>query len=225
MGGRADGQDIQQAQFTIGVPFVFDEAFPAAPAVREQQRIAIQHPLEIHAIVDFVREFGNLGIVREILSGGEDAGQKERRVHRGCLAVPFAIAVGDVHPMVKPAVLLVGLIGEEFERGANALGRLFLRDPAVLGADAEGGEPETGGGGAGDIAAGTFGAATVYPRAIQHQAGATVGLLPEIDETAMLQVFHEGAIGGRDRGDVIGIDDRTRLLRRGLLHRGAQDHA
>jgi hypothetical protein len=59
--------------------------------------------------------------------------------------------------------------------------------------------PKAGGGGAGDIAAGTFGASAVHSRAIQHQARAMVGLFPEIREAAVLQVFEEGAIG-RDTG-------------------------
>ena len=31
--------------------------------MREQERIAIQHPLEIHAIVDLLGELGDFGIV------------------------------------------------------------------------------------------------------------------------------------------------------------------
>ena len=81
MSGRADGQNIEQAQFAISVPLVLNEAFSVTLAVREQHRIAIQHPLEIHAAVDFARELGNLGIVGKILPGRENAGQKKRGIH------------------------------------------------------------------------------------------------------------------------------------------------
>ena len=96
-------------------------------------------------------------------------------------------------------MLLSCFIGKELERGPDAVGRLLFGDPATFGADADGGEPKTGGGGAGYIAAGAFGTAAVHSRAIQHQACAMVGLLPEIVEAAMLHVFYEGAIGRRHR--------------------------
>ena len=38
----------------------------------------------------------------------------------------------------------------------------------MLDADADGSEPETGSGGAGDITAGAFGAAAIHSRAIEH---------------------------------------------------------
>ncbi len=44
MRGRADGKQVEQGQFAISIPLVFQESFSAHPAVREQVRIAIQHP-------------------------------------------------------------------------------------------------------------------------------------------------------------------------------------
>jgi len=166
--------------------------------MRQQERIAVQHPLEIHALVNLLSQFRNLGIFRKILRGAEHAGQKERRIHRRSLAIPSAIAVGDVHPVIKPAVLLNSTVGKKVQGTAHTVSRLSVSDPTALDADADCGESKPGGGDTGDVAARTFSAPAIAGGTVEDQTGAQVGLLPKIQKGAMFDVFEESSIIWRD---------------------------
>jgi hypothetical protein len=52
---------VRYGEFAVTRPTGFDEAVLGIPAVREGERIAVEHPLEIHAFVYFSGEFLNLG--------------------------------------------------------------------------------------------------------------------------------------------------------------------
>jgi len=166
------------------------------PAVGEQEWIAVEHPKEIHAVVDLPREFCNGGVIRKVLRRGQDAGEDEGCVNRRHFTVPFALACGDIHPVKEPAVLLGGFESEELQGGANTGLGEGARDPTVFGADANGGESEASGGEAGDVTARAFGAATVGASAVENQAGGGVAFVPEIQDAAAFQVFEQKAILG-----------------------------
>ena len=75
--------------------------------------IAIQHPLEVHATIDFVGKVRDLGVVGKVLSGRQCATQKIRGVDGRYLAIPFAIAIGNIHPMIEPSMFLEGVGGKK----------------------------------------------------------------------------------------------------------------
>ena len=51
---------------------------------------------------------------------------------------PTLFAGSHIQPMVKPAMLLKGVVCEKIKGGINPRPRFLLRDPLVLGANAEG---------------------------------------------------------------------------------------
>ena len=103
----------------------------------------------------------------------------------------------DIHPVIEPAVLLIGSIGEKLQGTAHSVGGLVAGDPAVFGADADCGESKPGGGDTGYVAAGTFSAPAVASLARSRTRPVPrIGLLPKIQESAMFEVFQEGSIIG-----------------------------
>src|ERR1700732_489589 len=143
MRGRPDRKQIQKRRLAVGLPLVLEEAFAALPAMRQDQRIAVQHPLEIDSIIDLFSEPGDIGILGKVPCRRECAAEKECRVHRRNLAIPLARAIRYLHPVIKPAMLMEGSRGEELQSGSNALSCLVAWNPAMLGPDADSSETES----------------------------------------------------------------------------------
>jgi hypothetical protein len=94
-------------------------------------------------------------------------------------------------------VLVRGAFGKESERCHDALADAGPVHPAALGGDAQRGQAEAGRSDAGNPAMRFIRGRAVGPRAIQHEAGLRVGLLPEIAEGATGQVFQQSLVGCR----------------------------
>ena len=76
------------------------------PPMREDQRIAGEHPREINAAVDRIGEPHDLGIEVETSTDRQHAAEQQRRVDRRKLAPPLAYAGAQIDEVKEPAVLL-----------------------------------------------------------------------------------------------------------------------
>src|SRR5258708_9831043 len=166
----ANRQQVQQREFAVSVPFEFQKSFPEFPTVREQVTIAIQHPLEVNAVIDLLGQLWDLGVVGKKLRCRQYASQKIGGVNGRYLAIPFAIAIGNIHPMIEPSMFLERSGGKKPQRDSNALGCLFPRNPSMFSADADGGHSEAGSRETGDIATRSLNSTSVRASAVVHHS-------------------------------------------------------
>ena len=75
MSRRSDREQVENRVFAVSVPTRFQEAGLGFPAVRQEQRIAVQHPGKVDAVVDVCRKANDLGVRSEALADGENAGE------------------------------------------------------------------------------------------------------------------------------------------------------
>src|SRR4029079_9757356 len=115
---RPDRKQIEDLVFTVIVPSILDEPAFVAPAVREQIRIAVQHPPKIDAFVNLCSVADNFRVRGETLFCCEDTAEKQRRVARRYIAPTSSFARFLILPMVKPAVLVECSIRKIVERDA-----------------------------------------------------------------------------------------------------------
>ena len=156
----------------------------------------VEHPVEVHPVIDRVGQMHDFCVVLEVLPGGQDAAHQEGGVDRGqfaFLSVPgmksAALARADIHAMVEPAPFVRRVMGEELQGVAHPGAGQLRIDPLAGGPDADGGQAEAGRGDAADLA--PLLRMTTPGRALARQAGVRVGLLPEIEEGAFGQIMEE----------------------------------
>src|SRR6202043_3242471 len=70
MSGRADSQNVDDGELTVFCPPGLEETVLRPPAVREQERVAIEQPLEVHALIDLSCQLFDFRILVEVLAGG-----------------------------------------------------------------------------------------------------------------------------------------------------------
>ena len=75
-------QHVQDRVFTESVPARFEKTCFRLPAMRQQGRMLVEHPLEISALIDLGRQAHDFFIIGKLLTRRQHAGQKERRVDR-----------------------------------------------------------------------------------------------------------------------------------------------
>ena len=159
--GRAEREDVEEHRLIVAL--VLGSTIPNLwpPRHRGERRVLVE-PVPLDALVERVgvgadgRLVGSAPV--EILAREEHAAHQQRRVDRGQLYAPEALAGFLVEEMVEEA-LVAGHAGlaralrglpEKAERGQRALGRLGARDVAALGADAVARQPKPDGGDAGE---------------------------------------------------------------------------
>lgn len=101
--------------------------------------MAVEHPAEVNAVVNPVREANDFRIAGEALLYSENTAEQQRRVDRGDLAVPAPVACFCVEPVVEPAALMKGSRIEKAQRDASAFDRLAAWNPIPISGDAESG--------------------------------------------------------------------------------------
>src|SRR5262249_42286160 len=193
MRSGTDRKKIQNRVLAVVVPTAVQEAGLRLPSVRQQERVSIQHPSKINALVDLGSERDDLGVGVELCSRGENPGQQKRGVNRGNLALPSALAGLQVHPMIEPAVHVFGAAPEKTKRGSQPRLRIVVSDPFSVGADAQRRETKARRADARDVVTRVFvsHSRTVGTRAIKHETGAEVRLFDEVREAAMTKLFEK----------------------------------
>src|SRR5690349_25109129 len=86
------------------------------PTVREERRMAIQHPAEVDALINRVRAPHDLRIVLETLPHREDAPEEQRRIDRRDLTLPLAGPRVNVQPVIEPPMHRLQIVGEGAKR-------------------------------------------------------------------------------------------------------------
>ena len=79
VGWRADAEQVQDHQLAVVGPPGLEKAGLRLPPHRQQVRVAVQHPREIHALVDCRRIPDDGGVIAETPAGREDAGKQAAR--------------------------------------------------------------------------------------------------------------------------------------------------
>jgi hypothetical protein len=108
-----------------------------------ERRTAVARPVPVGPAVEFVGQAADLGLVLrvgvEVGGAGEHAGEQERRVERGQLAVPDAAAGVDVEEVVEEALVPGGIrprplrkVEEAAEAAAGDLRGELADDHAAL---------------------------------------------------------------------------------------------
>ena len=116
MGRRPNREHVEQHQFRVMVPARLQEPAFRFPAMREDQRIAREHPGKIHPLVDRRRRPHDLRVGAEALAHREDAGQEQGTIDRRQLARPLARARAEVDEVIEPAALVNAPPGKEPQR-------------------------------------------------------------------------------------------------------------
>jgi hypothetical protein len=171
---------------------VAQEAALGLPAVADRA-VAVAHPGPVDALLQHPGERADLGLVGrvvvEVAGRGQHAGDQERRVDAGELALPGARAGAHVEEVEVEAAMARGLrrarhvgIGEEAQGPQRDPDGLLARQPAALDGDRVGGEGHAH---AGD-AAGAVGL-----RRVQHEAAGRIGRRLEVAERAVLGAFDQ----------------------------------
>src|SRR5688572_14110344 len=142
---RTDAEQVENRVFAVSVPARTQETRFGFPAVREQQRIAVQHPAKVDSLVDLRGEPGDFRIVRKALAYCENSAEQKRGVNRGNLAVPATFAGSCIDPVVKPATLMKRAVGEVAQCHPRAFPRQSGVDPTAFGGDAKSREAEASG--------------------------------------------------------------------------------
>ncbi len=202
--GRPDGQQVENHQLAVARPPRVEESRLRPPAVRQQGGVAGQHPPEIHPAVDRVRVADDVRIRVEAAADGQHAGEEQRGVDGGKLALPLAGPAAEVDEVEEPAAFVRHPLGEEAQRRTRAPHGLRAGQPAALGGDAQPAQAEPDRRDAADVVH----RRPVGPRSIAHDAGGGVRLLPEEQERAARQVFEKRVVPG--------AECRVRRGRRGL---------
>src|SRR5579864_2731865 len=153
--------------------------------MRQDQWITVQHPWKVDSIIDLLGKLRDFRVLGKISRRRQGPAKKERSVHRRNFAIPFALAIRHLHPVIKPAVLMEGSIGEELQSSSNALSSLVARNPPVFGSDADRSQSKSGRCQTRDIAARALGASAGLIGPIQHQSCCRIGLLPKIKNAAV----------------------------------------
>src|SRR5436309_6128528 len=96
---------------------------------------AVQHPGPVDTLVDFRGKVLDFGI-GEMLAGGEDSAEQQRRINGRDFALPLTLAAIHINEVVVETVLVRKLLPDESERGANAGGNLFFLPVTARIADA-----------------------------------------------------------------------------------------
>lgn len=73
---RSDREHVENRVFAVRVPTWFQKTGFRFPAVREQQRVTVEHPAEVDAFVDLRGEANDLCVGREALSNGQNPGEQ-----------------------------------------------------------------------------------------------------------------------------------------------------
>ena len=216
---RSEAEQVEHRRFAEGVPAVHDHPALGPPAVRQQRRVAVAHPVEIEAVVDRRGEARDLGIAGEALAHAEDPTHQQRRVDRRHLALPLARPSVDVDPVVEPALLVRLPFGKGAQRGARALEDRVAWLPAALRGDAHAGQAEADRGDAADLDVVVARRRAVGARSVADDPRCRIGLLPEERERAPRQILEGRVVGGgehtrhrrrRSSGGVLFQRDRCR---------------
>ena len=188
----AEAEKIHHHQLTVGVPSGFKEAAFRMPAVSESE-IAIEHPVPIDAPDDLRGEILDF-VVIEMAAASEHAAIEERGIDGGDFAFEGALASVHIDEVIVKAVDGGKFIGEIAESGADALDDFGAVEIIALIGDGKGGETETSGGDAGEIAGvGAVGAGAVF-----NQARDGAGLFPEEADGAAGDFVEKAVIVGAD---------------------------
>src|SRR5262249_20846405 len=160
----------QNRVLAVVVPAAAQEAGFRLPAVRQQQRISVQHPSEINALVDLCRQGNDLRVVGELRSHRQNAREQERSVYRRNLALPSTLAGIKVHPVIEPPVYILRAVQEEAERHSQPPPRLVAKNPMSIRGDAQRSETKSGGADARDVVTRVpvSDSRAVCVRAVQH---------------------------------------------------------
>src|SRR5262245_8316819 len=113
MSGRADREYVKNRVFAVGVPTGAQKARLRFPTVRQKQRLAVEHPAKVDAVVNTRCPLDDFPIVAKALTDGENAGQQKRRIDRRDLRIPASLTGLCVQPVIEPAALLEGAGVEE----------------------------------------------------------------------------------------------------------------
>ena len=198
---RSEAEQVEHRGFAEGVPAVHDHPALGPPAVRQQRRMAVAHPVEIEAVVDHRGQAWDLGIAGEALADTEDAAHQQRRVDRRHFALPLARPGVDVDPVIEPAVLVLLPLGKRAQRRARALEDGLARLPAPFRRDAHPRQAEADRRDAADLDVVVARRRSVGARSVADDARRRIGLLPEERERAPRQILEERVVigGGRTR--------------------------
>src|SRR5205085_143023 len=175
----------------VVVPTRFEKACLGPPTVREQSGMTRKHPREINALVNLCGETHDLPVVTKTLARGQHTREQQRRVNRRDFALPTPLARLLIDPMIEPAMRLERALGEETERRTHTRACFSASKPTISGRDANGRQPETCGGTAGDVIAVFMfaGRRAVCVCAVEDETCLWVSLLPEVAEGALLKVY------------------------------------
>src|SRR5450755_1446893 len=150
--------------------------------MRKKPRIAVQHPREIHALEDLLRQNQYFAIGGKIRLRGQHAAEEERAIDARNLGTQSPDPGVDVEEVVEPAVIVESVSPEVAQRGGDPCPRLLLRNPAVARADAQGSQAKSSGGDAADVFSRTRPA---HACPVVDNTGCGPCLLYEIGETAL----------------------------------------
>ncbi len=134
---RSDCEQVENRVFAVSVPAGTKKTGLRFPPVRQQQRMAVQHPPKIDAPVDLVRQPRDFRVAGKTLPHREDARKQQRGVDRRDLAVPTSLPGLDIDPVIEPTALVKRPVGEEAQSISRALHRMRRFDPAPIDGDAE----------------------------------------------------------------------------------------
>ena len=201
------------------MPAVLYPAGLGPPTVREQIRVAVEHPLKIDAVVNFRRQPDNLFILGKALPHRQNAAKQQCRIDRRQLGFPDALTRMLIDKMIKPAVFGFLAVGKKLERRPRPFPGLITGHPASLRADAVTTERKSRSGNTCHlIMARALGRrCPVGPRPVEREAGFRIGMIPKILKSAPLQIFEKGVVllahrGGRGRGLWRRIDEFARIV-------------
>lgn len=164
--------------------------------MREQQRIAIQHPAKIHPLVDLRGQTEDFRVRPIVLASRKNSRQQQRGVNRRNFTLPSALACLCVQPVIEPPVKLLGAISKETQGGPHALLCLAFSNPFSFSRDAKGGQAKACRRNARHAAMVFVQRRVVGARAVRNQAGPGISLLPKILELAAFHVFEKYFVRG-----------------------------
>src|SRR5436305_10633181 len=126
MRGRGYGEHVENQVLAKRIPARFEKAALRLPPMREKEGMSIEHPREINALVNLGCQPHDLLIMTKLLTRGQDASQKERRINGRDFAHPAPRARLRIQPVIEPTVKLLGALRKKTERCACALFRIML---------------------------------------------------------------------------------------------------
>ena len=139
---RSDAEQIEDHQLAVVIPTSRQKSRLRLPPVRQDERIAGEHPLEVHAPVDGVGKANNVGIV----------GKQRRPSARRPTSSAVSIDESSLCHSRAPVRRLTKWKNQPCSCGirsakkrsvvARAIHDAIAREPAALGCDAHSREPE-----------------------------------------------------------------------------------